>query len=153
VSTVLRDVAKACGVSPGNLESAITNAKLKGSGSVFKGGTAVSGNAWITLQRLAASAGLEVSIQRGKLQFLEAGKGLFGQAYELSASTGLLGSPSVDQKGKLKCQTLMLQDLFPGRKVVIAAESVSGSFRVTRARYVGDTSGTDWQIDIEGDPV
>jgi hypothetical protein len=152
VATVLRDVAKACNVPVGNLETAITGATLTGAGSVYKGGTSVSGNAYEALQRLAASAGLEVSIQRGKLQFLAAGMGLAGKAYELSAETGLYGSPSVDQSGMLKAQCGMLPDLFPGRKVVMDSELVTGTFKVTRARYIGDTAGADWHIDFEGMP-
>lgn len=149
VTTVLRDLAKACGVGVGNLETAIKAATLTGGGSVFKGGTAINGNAYAELVRVLASCGLTVSIQHGRLQILGEGKGLEGRALELSAASGLIMSPTVDQKGILKAQTLMIPDLLPGRKIVMKSRAVEGSFIVQKARYSGDTAGNDWTIDIE----
>lgn len=149
VETVLRDVARAIGIGDGNLVSAIRGAALTAYGSTFTQGTAVSGKAVKELNRLTRSVGLEWSIQDGTLQLLGTGKSLDAQAVLVSSDTGLVGSPDIDHKGVVSFKTLLIPDIFPGRKVKLQSEEIQGFFRVEKAKYQGDTYGPEWYIDCE----
>lgn len=149
VETVIRDVARALGVGDGNLINAIRGAALTAYGSTFTQGVAVNGKAFKELNRLTRSAGLEWSIQDGTLQVLGSGKSLDKEAVVVSADTGMVGSPTIDQKGVVSVKTLLITDIFPGRKIKLEAAELQGFFRVEKAKYSGDTFGAEWYTDSE----
>ncbi len=94
--TALRAIARSLGVAEGNLSKVV--AKLQSAGkAIFPAGATFSGPASRELNDFARSAGLEVSIQDGALQFLDRGQALAGKAIELNEERGLIGSPSVDR--------------------------------------------------------
>lgn len=148
VSTVLKDVAGALGLGAGNLAQA-TVQQFLGGGDAFVGGTACSGKAVKELTRITRSLGIEWSVQDGTLQFLSSGKALESTAVVVSAATGMIGSPNVDQKGILKIRTLLVPDIFPGRKIKLEGATLQGFYRVEKVRYSGDTWGQDWYADSE----
>jgi hypothetical protein len=149
VHTVLEEAAKALGVGLGNAVEAFKKKGLQGVGDIFSGGTVLSGNAANEVDGLAKSAGLEWSVQDGNLQILERGRALEGVAVRLAPSTGLVGSPTIDNKGLIRATCLMIPDVFPGRQVSIESEAVRGVYRVDRCVYNGDTFGTEWTIQLE----
>ena len=120
---------------------------------MYTQGAAVAGKTVNVLNKLTRSAGLEWSIQDGTLQILGAGKSLAGTAILLKEGTGLVGSPSIDHTGKnagqVLVKTLMIPDLFPGRKLRIEALDLKGDYRVEKAKYSGATRGNEWYISIE----
>jgi hypothetical protein len=158
-------VAKRCmtdmKVGDGNIatvKSILTGAPL------FAGGYVLKGRSMSHLADIARSCGLEVSIQDGVTQWTTAGQPLGGQAYLLSSSTavpaaplqvaagtntGLIGSPTVDTKGLLHAETLLLPGIVPGQPIVMQARFVNGAFRVTECEYKGDTHGNEWSIAIQ----
>lgn len=172
IKAAIRACADALGVGVGNLDS-ITRAEFPGVGAVFPCGTVLSGSAAEELDGLLRSAGLEYSIQNGALQIRTRRQALEGEAVVLGPETGLIGNASVSSDLTLKATCLMIPDIFPGRRIKVLSEAVfgnilaiqsrgqgrrhlhgfSGFFRVNNARYSGDTSGNDWQIDIEGEPL
>lgn len=143
----LRAVATAIGVGAGNLEAAVGRLAVVG---VFPRGCVMTGNAAREMTHLCRSLSLEWSIQQGALQILPLGKALDGEAVVVSATSGMVGSPSIDAKGKLKVKMLMAPDIFPGRKIVLQGASLQGQFRVETTTHVGDLDGNDWYVDIEG---
>lgn len=153
VSTVLKDVARALGAGDGNLQTAVISAALEGWGPVYTQGAAVAGKTVNILNRITRSCGLEWSIQDGVLQILGQGQSLAGTAILLNAETGLIGSPSIDHTGKnagqVLVKTLMIPDLFPGRKLHIDAANLKGDYRVEKAKYTGATNGNEWYISCE----
>jgi hypothetical protein len=148
-TSVFKQVAKALGVATGNLESSDVASVLGSAPLLFPQGGVLSGQVSQIVTELTASLGLSWSIQNGALQFLPLAQPLAGSAVLLSPNTGLVGSPSVDNKGVLTAQTLLIPDLFPGRIVELESERLSGAFRVDKAKYSGDTAGDDWYIDLE----
>lgn len=156
LSTVLKDLAAACEFDFGNLADALVGAQIDGVGTIFRTPIAVNGNAWAALTKLAASAGLEVSVVDGKLQFIQAGGGLKTRATLLSSETGLVDSPNLGTSptGKLlRCKALIQPGLEPGRQIKLNSEFVQGAFVVRKAHYVGSTWGTDWYASIEAKPL
>jgi hypothetical protein len=116
----------------------------------YSGGIVLKGNSWEHLVDLAHSCGLEVSMQNGTIQWLSIGQPLAGQAYSLTSSTGLIGSPSVDNTGLLKCQTMLLPGLAPGQPVQISSKFVqTGLYRIISIETTGTTSGPEWGHQLE----
>lgn len=125
-------------------------AKLQAKGVVFFGaGTVVTGSAKRALIDFCRSADLEWSIQDGVLQILDRGKAMQDKAVYLSPSTGLIGSPTIDNKGLVSVTALIQPDLRPGRKIQIDAESVKGGFRIQDVEYTGDTAGNEWYAKLQ----
>lgn len=147
---VLEAVAKSLGVGDGNLKQALNAIKAAGLADLFSEGTVIFGSAFREMTTICHSLGLTWSIQDGKLQILEKKKALEGQAIKINERTGLIGSPTVDNKGVLTCQTLLIPDVFPGRLMVLESERIQGQYRIESCQYTGDTRGQDWYIQIEG---
>lgn len=160
--TVLRDVAKALGVGEGNLSTVIRGAVLEGWGPTFTQGTAAAGSAVKKMTSLCRSCGLEWSIQDGNLQLLARGASLDRTAVVISQDTGLIGNPQhvsllnrsgkpgkKNRSGVIKVKTLMIPDLFPGRKIEMRALEITGFYTVQKAKYSGDSAGNEWYIDLE----
>lgn len=145
--TSLEQCANALGVGIGNAAEAFARASAS---TRVRQGSVLSGQAEEVLTRLCDSVQLEWSIQGGVLQVLPARSALTSEAVRLAPSTGLVGSPSVDSTGKLHAEALLIPQLEPGRLVSVDSTHVQGTWRITRASYVGDLSGSAWGVTIEG---
>lgn len=144
--SVFATLANAMGVGEGNLDEVLGTASMGGV-ATFDGGISLSGPAAEQLDRLCDSAGLEWSIQDGALQLLRRGRALLREAILLSLSTGLLGSPSLNNDGKLEIKTMMIPALVPGCLVRVESLDRSGTYRVEKATYKGDTTSDEWGIE------
>ena len=146
-TSVLDQIVKSLKIGRGNLDTfagQITAAK-----QLFPQGGAISGQVSRVMTEITASLGFTWSIQNGAIQLLPRTQSLTGKAVSLTPSTGLVGSPSVDNKGVLTAQCLLIPDVFPGRLLVLESERLSGNYKVEKCRYTGDTPSTNWYIDIE----
>lgn len=143
VADIIRGVASSLNIGSGNTERVLS--QIAGSTS---GPRTVHGNAATQLDRLVSSEGLEWSIQRGNLQFLQRGRALTGSAVVLSPDSGLIGSPSVDKNGLVSCKCNIIPDVFPGRRIKLESASINAEFRVETANYKGSTFGPDWSISL-----
>lgn len=152
VGTVLKALVTALGVSKGNTDQAISQLRGGGFAGLFSMGTVLCGSASREMTRLVASVGYTWSIQNGALQLLPIGQALAGTAILISETSGMIGSPSVDKDGTVSVRTLMVPDLFPGRKIVVNAHEISGQFVAQETSHSGDTQGNDWYIDTKGKP-
>jgi hypothetical protein len=148
VPVALTAIARALGVNPGNVDQATALLATKGVANMFGPGTAISGNAARELTDFCRSAGLEWSVQDGQLQILDANKPLLDKAVLLSSQTGLVGSPSIDGKGIVTAQTLIIPELRPGRLVVLDSRQVKGGYRIEHVEWFGDTHGQDWYTNL-----
>lgn len=151
LDTALRAIVRALGVGEGNLSKYTSKLRQAGVAN-FPHGTVITGAASRELRDFARSAGLEVSVQNGELQLIDAGKALDGEAILLSsddANTGLIGSPSVDSEGVLTCSTLMIPDVVPGRLVMLDAVRSKGAYKIIRSTCRGQSRGQDWGFELE----
>lgn len=149
VETVLRALVRALGVGEGNVGRVASNLKLKGAGSLLTHGTVISGPVAPQLDAWARSADLEWSVQDGRIQFLNRAKALGGKAVRIASDTGMVGSPTVDQKGILTVKVLFIHDIRAGALIVLDADRIKGNYRIQKATWNGDTFGGDWTIEIE----
>lgn len=146
-SVALTAIARSLGVGLGNVP--VAAAKLQATGKAFFGsGTAIYGHAADMLTDFCRSADLEWSVQDGVLQILDRGKALEGLAVYLSADTGLIGSPTIDNKGLVTATALIQPDLRPGHKVAFDSLEfkISQGYRIQECEYIGDTAGADWTV-------
>lgn len=150
VQTAISKIAFALGIGEGNLGLLATPT---GRVILFPRGGVIHGNAAVEMTAICRSAGLEWSIQDGVLQVLNINETVSKKFYVLSSSTGMVGTPKVDNTGLLEVSCLMLPDMVPGRHVVLDAIDVKGSYRIEECKYTGDTHGNDWKIDLKCKPV
>ena len=150
VEMVLQTAAKAMGVRLGNTAQRTVRAKIEGTqADKFFNGYALAGQIDEELDRLARSCGLEWSIQDDELQFLDYGEPLAQIAVLLTPETGLLGSPEPGNKGVVEARSLILPDLYPGRRVEVRSEHVRGLYRLETTKHVGSTFGSEWYCDMQ----
>lgn len=139
----------ALGVNAGNAQQMVNTLKSRGSAAVYGKRGVISGHVKDELNDLCRSAGIEWSIQDGKMQFLDLNQPTDALAVKLSSETGLIGSPTVDNKGLAECTCLLIPQLTPGRKVSFETPSLQGGYRIIRVEYSGDTFGNEWTAKIQ----
>lgn len=144
LSQVVQHIADAMGVGVGNALTAIRGASLGGLDDVFPEGTTLHGLAAAELTRITDSAGLTWSIQDGVMQVLPRGGALAREAILLSPDTGLVGAPEVVNRWTITAKSLLIPGLVPGQQVVLDSAIARGTWRISHAKYVGDTHGPDW---------
>lgn len=153
VEAVVRACADAMGVGAGNSREVMARARLEGGGDTFPEGTVLSGSAAEELGHLLRSIGLRYSIQDGVLQVLERGQALQSTAVRLSPQTGLIDTPVTNADGTVSATCLLIPDIYPGRQVRFDGVDQAGFYRVEKAKYQGDTFGTEWYIHMECQPL
>ena len=145
-------------VSPYNLQPGNAVAKLAaltGALTSFPNGRSLHGNVVSEFDTLTRSVGLEFSIQDGEIQLLADGEPRSTNPIELSAKSGLVGSPehgSPEKKGGpsvLKVKSLLRAEFQPGQPVRIEAEHVKGAYKIMTVRHTGDTFGGEWYSELE----
>lgn len=145
---LLTEAALALGILPGN---SVTKFAASPSGLVvFQKGVAVSGRVTKILDKYVSSAGYQWSIQDGQLQVLTPEETTLEKVVVLNKATGLIGSPEKGEDGTVKARCLLNGAIRPGCRTVIESEMVTGTYKVDRASFVGDTWGNDWYTDLEG---
>jgi hypothetical protein len=148
----IHGIAKQMGVGLGNIATVEGVQVLLGAVGDLAGvaATVFTGRGPEVFTQLLRSNGLEWSVQDGALQVLPVGQSGQVEAVLLSSRTGLVGSPSVDNKGVLSARALIQPDLVPGRPVTIDSLTLQGTFRIEEVVLRGDTFGTEWYAEIHG---
>lgn len=149
VGQMLKKAAASLGLDAGNLDEKVS---LDGARSILKefvSGFVLSGSAEDVVDKLAESMGLKFSIQDGSSQFLGKGEVLPGPPVFLTAGTGLIGSPSVGEKGVVKLRCLLNGLILPGRLIEVDSAVVSAELVTKQVRHTGATWGSDWTTQVE----
>lgn len=145
---VLPKLVQALGIPEGNTKQMIAELRSRGAANVYGKRAVLSGHAAQELTDFCRSAGIEWSVQDGHLQFLDLNKPLENVAVEFSAASGMVGSPTVDNKGFVEARHLLAPLLNPGRAVSFNALNLKGGYRIVKTKYIGDTHGTEWYAEI-----
>lgn len=141
-------VLKTLGLGVGNL-SKVTQ-QLQSGSAVLARGAVLSGASAKVLTDLCRSADLEWSIQDSVPVFTNLNQALAEKAVVVNPRTGLIGSPSVDANGLMKCQTLIIPGLRCGRIVVLDSAQVKGNYRIEGIVYEGESAGPRWYAELTG---
>jgi len=118
----------------------------------FSGGYVHAGWARDAITEICRDLGVAWSIQDGALQALAPSAAKKGEeAVLLSASTGLIGSPTREKEG-IQAVSLLQPRLKPGGLVRIESEFVTGDYKVTEVKHTGSFRGGNWYTEIKGKP-
>lgn len=153
VTRALRDAVTAAGIGEGNLSDFEGAYTMRTGAAVFADGFVADGPARRVLHALARAAGLRWSVQNGSLQLQRAGQALQSTAPRLTSASGLVGTPTRDEHGKVTAQALLQPGLEPGRRVVLASEEIEGSYEIRQTVYKGTTAGAEWYATMELAPL
>lgn len=137
-------------IGEGNLEFAMGELAKKGITSLYPKGGMFSGYAVDELTDLCRGCNMEWFIQGGALFLRLKGSPLGSTVLSLSGSSGLVGSPSLDNEGRLTAEALLLPGIVVGSVVEIDAKFIQGAFRLIECQYRGDTHGNDWHVVMKG---
>lgn len=150
------DTLKEAGLTEGNLKEcvgAIGTSSFKGIGD-FLHGIILSGKSIDIADRITSSVDCVMSVQDKSLQFLaKQGGTLKGPDEPLNVDTGLIGTPSVGEKGVVIANSLLNGRYIPGRIVSLKSEMVKGRFVCQKVQHKGDTWGIDWNSRLEMRPL
>lgn len=151
---LVKRIAGALEIDPGNASTV-----LAGGARRFESGYAADGNAAAELDRVLGAAGMEWSIQDGRLQVLTRGATTADIAVLLEPDTGLVGSPEVgtnDKRGGrsfVKVRSVLNPLLKPGAKIDLRSKAHRGILRAEKVRHSGDTGGNEWYSDVEATQI
>ena len=142
---VMRVAAEALGVGLGNLASVLSRvATLR---SVLPKGGALHGSAARAMDRVCRAYGYQWSVQDGQLLILD-GNPVSESAELIGPSTGLVGSPKVDNTGKVSFDCALRPALAIGESFQLKSRFVSGGYRVLELTHKGDTHGPGWSTSV-----
>lgn len=153
-STVLRRIVQEFGIKPGNVDQVAKELDAGVRATIYSAGVTISGSAADELGHLCRSTGYDYSIQDGALQMLKIGAAASNFAVELNEDTGLVGSPTISNKGVVTGVCLIFKagiglDLTPGRVVNITSRFLSGRYVLAKCEFNGDTHTEDWFCHFE----
>lgn len=143
-------------VKAGDALAKVKKGDLNGSIDTFLQGYTANGPTVREIDRVMKAAGLEWSIQDGKLQILRPAKATEETVIVLSPTSGLIGSPDhgTPEKDKgvpvLKARSLLRGGLRPGRSMKIESAAIRGFYRIEKVTHEGDTHGPEWYSSVEG---
>lgn len=144
VKTVYRDIARSMGLDEGQVRLSDT--------VVLPGGFVFVGPAREALGRLAAISGAGWSIRDNALFVVATGEATTERAPLLSPATGLVGSPSLKDDGRVEAKCLLDPSLRPLRPFRLESERVTGDFVCEDVAYRIDSRGQEFYATVTGRP-
>lgn len=154
VGQVLKKAAEAMGLDTGNLDEQVSANGARSVLKQFVSSVVLSGKAEDVLDEVASSLGLNFSVQSKKLQFLaksgtQSARATGEPPVQLNSTSGLIGSPSLGEKGTVKALSLLNGRVGPGRRVTLESAVVNGTFIAQKVQHKGQTWGADWTTSLE----
>jgi hypothetical protein len=145
IKTVIKEMVKQLGMPSKNalaqLEAFKKNDKLER-------GFTVSGNPMDELCRVLRQYGYSASVQSNNLQVIKQGQALNKQAINLTADSGLKGTPEVGSDKKIQAQAVLMPELLPGQMVHIESAVFKGFATIQSVRFTGANFGDNWETEI-----
>lgn len=157
VATVLRGLAQALGVSPGN------SARVSLAGTLAKART-LHGLCYDELEAFCRTQGLRWSVQDSALQVRIEGEPVLSRTGPLLRNdSGLIGEPEVERNAKsgksgkpigtvVSGSCLLRADLIPGVAFRVESPAFSGNLVCTQTTHQGDSWAGNWYTDWCGRP-
>lgn len=139
------DAAQAVGIGAGNsreVARSLRGRRVAGAGLLLS-------DVPSSLDALLADLGIEWSVQDGQLQLLERGRARQTTAVVLASGSALIGSPQVEDRGRLRATSRIVPGIAPGSLVRVESLVASGFYRVESGRWLGDTEGQEWQVELD----
>jgi len=151
--TILRDVARSLGLE---LPEDVATQPFVQAG--IPTGETAFGYASDELARLLGPFGYSFSIQNGRLQILKDEQAR-SDFFVIEEDNGMIDSPEMgapDKSGKppsLTVKHLLYPELVPGGKIEVRSRAINGRFKIVKTTHTGDTSGNEWETEVEANPL
>ncbi len=150
VNEMVKQLAQKFGLNlPKSSIDLIQQGKLKEGLTKFAHGVTLYGQARTRFDELLRAMDLEWDVQNESIQVVKLSKSLADEVVTLSPSTGLIGSPEIADKGRVRAVSLLQPKLVPFRKVTLDTLGVKGDYRVEKVTHVGDTHNNTWYSELE----
>jgi len=143
-SQVLADLLAQANLKRGYIDPTITE-------RTYPGPMAWAHPARDVLHELYAPEGALWSIQDGVLQVLNIGGVLPGAALKVAPGTGLMGSPTVTDKG-VDCRIVLNPAVRCGMVIALQSAVASGGYTVTKFGHSAHWTGLTWETKIQAVP-
>jgi len=114
---------------------------------VLESSFTASGPAKSVMDNIFKKLGTNWSVQNGELvvsPVINSAKAIF-----LTGQTGLIGAPAFKKDGSVTVKALLNPEIQPGQTIKVQSNNVNGLFLVKTGKYVGDSWGGPWEIEIE----
>jgi hypothetical protein len=108
-------------------------------------GLTVDGPAAQEMSKVLRANKMDWTIQDGELIVYKPGEAIQTDAFVLSPETGLIGSPSLTDKGRLEVKALCNSEFRPGRLVSVESDHFTGFYVIRRVKHSGDSG---WSKDF-----
>jgi len=144
MATVYGQVAEAMGLDAGQIQ--LTDALTLPTGLTF------AGPARELLGRLASISGAGATIRDGALYVVTQGGATKERAPLLTPATGLIGSPSQKDDGRVEVKALLDPSIRPLRPFRVESERVTGNFVCEDVTYRIDSRGQEFYATATGRP-
>lgn len=118
---------------------------------VYKGPVAWAAPVRNVLHELYAPEGALWSIQDGVLQVLHIGSPLPGSALLVTSGTGLMGSPTVTDKG-IDLKMVLNPAIKPGGLLSVQSRVATGAYTVSKIQHRAHRTGLVWESLIQARP-
>lgn len=143
-SVILLQLAQATGLAMGNIPDVAKKGAFRKGMQVFNKGYISHGPAFAALNTLAHSLGYQLSSQDGVLQMVSINSSKADTAVALNQTSGLVGSPEVNERGLLKVTSLLNGSIYPKRQIKLQSNNFNGLYVAQAVTHKGDTHGKDW---------
>lgn len=131
-------------LKPGNLVERLQRADMAGFLHELQRGLAMHEHSALWLENLARLTGLRISVQDGEIVALKPAEASTNPAIEMSAETGLQGTPRQAEDGTWIARGILDPDALPGRGVLLRFEGRQLETVIERVIFDGDSSGGPW---------
>ncbi len=150
VITVLETLAKSFNLTiPKDTLTQIKQGKLKEGLTTFINGVTLFGDAKKRFDELVKATQHDWVVQDEAIRLVPRGGTLTDSYTILSNTTGLVGSPEIGDKGRIRAVSLLQPELVPLRKVNLDSLAIKGDYRVEKVVHAGDTHGELWYSELE----
>ena len=131
----------------------ILSGDVSGGVDTLFAGVSLLGNSHDILEEELKKVGYSFVIQDGILLLVKDG-GVVPRAFipEISSASGMIGSPEVGEKGRVKVVNLLAPNIRPKHRVKLVSRHLSGEYRVENIQHKGDTDATEWYSTMELSP-
>jgi hypothetical protein len=143
IRDIIKEIAKQL-----NLPSDAALKQLEGFSEKLARGFCINGSAMDELSRILNQHGLGVSIQNNSLQLLKQGEALAGRTINLTADSGLKGSPQMGSDKMLHVQAVLMPELLPGTQIHIQSSVFNDFATIQSARFSGANFGDEWETEL-----
>lgn len=144
VKTVIKEIAEQL-----RMPSSGAMKQLEALTDKLERGYVASGNPMDELCHVLRQYGYSASVQSNSLQVLKQAQALDKQAINLTATSGLKGTPEIGSDKKILVHAVLMPDFLPGQLVHIESAVFNDFVTIQSLRFEGANFGDAWSAEID----